>query len=343
VKFPAARLPGDLRSNLRSVYLVSGDEPLLVQEACAAIVERAKQAGFDEIERHTVERGFDWTGLTAGADNLSLFSQRRIVDLRLPSCKPGEAGARALKSLATKDDPDQLLLVSCPKLDPAASRSVWVKTLDQQGAVVQVWPLDVKDLKSWVQRRMASAGLKVDAAGAELLADRVEGNLLAAAQEIEKLKLLHAGGELSEADVERAVADSARFDVFRLADAALAGQANRCMRMLWSLHREGVEPVLVLWALARDIGLLEQVHFSVGLGESQRASLDRLRIWQRRQPLVQRALGRLNPSQVRNLVAQAAVVDKVIKGRATGQPWDALAGLLLVLLGRSAGRGVAMS
>jgi len=206
-----------------------------------------------------------------------------------------------------------------------------------------VWPLDVKDLKSWVQRRMASAGLKVDAAGAELLADRVEGNLLAAAQEIEKLRLLHAGGELSEADVERAVADSARFDVFRLADAALAGQASRCLRMLWSLRREGVEPVLVLWALSRDIGLLEQVHFSVGLGESQRASLDRLRIWQRRQPLVQRALGRLNPTQVRNLVAQAAVVDKVIKGRATGQPWDALAGLLLALLGHSAEPGVAMS
>ena len=343
MKFPSVRLLGDLRSTLRRVYLVSGDEPLLVQEACAAILQRAKQAGFDEIERHTVERGFDWNALTAGADNLSLFASRRVLDLRLPSCKPGDAGARALRGLAEKDDPDQLLLVSCPKLDSAASRSVWVKTLDQRGAVVQVWPLDRKDLSGWVRQRMASAGLKADAAGAELLADRVEGNLLAAAQEIEKLRLLHDGSELSEADVERAVADSARFDVFRLTDAALAGQASRCMRMLWSLRREGVEPVLVLWALARDIGLLEQVQFSVGLGESQHASLDRLRVWQRRQPLVQRALKRLGSTQVRGLITQAAAVDRVIKGRAAGQPWDALAALLLAVLGRSPGRGVAMS
>ncbi len=342
MKFPAPRLVGDLRSNLRSVYLVSGDEPLLVQEACAAIIERARQAGFDEIERHTIERGFDWDGLTAGADNLSLFARRRVLSLRLPSCKPGTAGAQALKSLALKEDPDQLLLVSCPKLDAAAARSVWVKTLDQRGAVVQVWPLERKDLTRWVQQRMAAAGLQVEAAGAELLADRVEGNLLAAAQEIEKLRLLHEGSALSEADVERAVADSARFDVFRLADAALAGQATRSLRMLWSLRREGVEPVLVLWALGRDIGLLAQVQFSVARGESQSASLNRLRVWQRRQALVQRALARLTRAQVRRLITQTAHVDKVIKGRTTGRPWDALAGLLLAVLGHSSGSEVTM-
>ena len=342
MKFPSVRLVGDLKSALRPAYLVTGDEPLLVQEACQRIVKRAKQDGFDEVERHTVERGFDWNGLTAGADNLSLFASRRIVDLRLPSCKPGDAGARALKALATRNDPDQLLLVSCPKLDSASARSAWVKTLDQQGAVVQVWPLDRKDLTAWVRQRMASLGMKVEMSGAELLADRVEGNLLAAAQEIEKLSLLHDGRELTEADVERAVADSARFDVFRLADAALAGHAPRCLRMLWSLRREGVEPVLVLWALGRDIGLLEQIQFAMAQGESQHASLDRLRVWQRRKPLIQRAIGRLPPAQVRALVAQTAAVDSVIKGRAAGQPWDALASLLLALLGRPANLGVAL-
>lgn len=332
MKLPAARLASDLKSTLRPAYLVCGDEPLLVQEAAAAIVERARQAGFDERERHTVERGFDWVGLTAGSENLSLFASRRIIDIRLPSCKPGTAGGSALKELAGKQDPDQLLLVSCPKLDSAAARTAWVKAFDTAGAVVQVWPLDRRDLGGWVRQRMIAAGLNVDRGGAELLADRVEGNLLAAVQEIEKLKLVHADAALTEADIERAVGDSARFDVFRLADAALAGQEARCLRMLWSLRREGIEPVLVLWALSRDIGLLAQLKAATSRGESESASLDKLGVWQRRKPVVQRAAKRLTALQVRGLVAQAAVADKVIKGRRYGQPWDVLADLLLGLL-----------
>ncbi len=332
MKLPAARLASDLKTTLRPAYLVCGDEPLLVQEAVTAIVERARQAGFDERERHTVERGFDWVGLTAGSENLSLFASRRIVDIRLPSCKPGTAGGNALKTLVTKQDPDQLLLVSCPKLDSAAARTAWAKAFDKVGAVVQVWPLDRRDLSGWVQQRMRAAGLKVDRAGAELLADRVEGNLLAAAQEIEKLRLVHPDTALTESDVERAVGDSARFDVFRLADTALAGQQARSLRMLWSLRREGVEPVLVLWALSRDIGLLAQLKSAHAQGESENATLDRLGVWQRRKPVVQRAAKRLSAAQVRGLVTQAAAADKVIKGRRAGQPWDALADLLLAVL-----------
>ena len=337
MKLHGRQLGGHLSRELAPVYLVTGDEPLLVGEAGAAIRACAQRAGFEQRDYYVVERGFDWQALTAGADNLSLFASRRIVELNLPAPRPGDAGGRALRALAQRPDPDRLLLIATAKLDSAASRSAWVKAIDANGVVVQVWPVERPQLPAWIRQRAGSLGLRLSAAAAELMADRVEGNLLAADQEIRKLVLLLGPGAADDDAVRDAVASNPRFDVFRFADALLAGRAGRALRILDGLRAEGAAPSLVLWAISRDLSLLARIKSGGRNGADVASALTRLGVWRRRQPLVRSSLGRFQPPDLTKLIVQAAEADRVIKGVLPGNPWQHLTRLVVAVLGRSDG------
>jgi DNA polymerase-3 subunit delta len=332
VKISARQLTSQLSRGLASTYLVSGDEPLLVAEAAEQIRAAARRAGFDQRDLFVAERGFKWDELEASTDNLSLFAERRVVELRLPSPRPGDAGSKTLQHFAASPDPDRLVLVVTGKLDSAATRSSWVKAIESDGVVVQVWPIERAELPEWIGRRAQAAGLRLTRDAVELLADRVEGNLLAADQEIKKLALLGIDGAVDEQRVLAAVANSARFDVFELVDAWLAGDAARTFNVLGGLRAEGAEPVLLSWALSRELGLLGRLAAAVDRGQRLDSAFNEHKVWQRRQPVLRRALERYPLTELRRLLRQAVAVDRVIKGAMPGNPWQAVTQLLLLAL-----------
>lgn len=325
-----------LQKSLAPVYFISGDDPLRVMEAADAVRAQARQQGFSERDVLTVQSGFDWAALTSAGGNLSLFSERRVVDLRLPTGKPGKEGAQALRDFAEQLPDDTLLLVTAGKLEPAARTSKWVQALGKAGVVVFVWPLDATGLLVWVRTRMVQRGLQPTDDAVALLAERIEGNLLAGVQEIEKLYLLRGAGPVDVDDIGQAVADSARFDVYGLADSALAGAGTRSVRILNGLRAEGVAAPVVLWALAKDIRQLVQLAGSIAGGESVANALVRFHVWAKRKPQFSVALTRLKRRDCHALLHQCATVDRVIKGRAAGSDWDELLQLTLQLAGVNA-------
>ena len=329
----ADKLGAELARALAPVYLVTGDDPLLTIEAADRIRAAARQAGFEDRTVFTVERGFDWQELAAASANMSLFAERRLLELRMSSAKPGTVGAKALSAYAGDPPQDNLLLILAPRIDKKALQSSWVRALDKAGVVVQVWPLDRSQLPRWIAGRMAEEGLRPAPGAADLIADRVEGNLLAADQEIRKLALLIGQGNVSEEDVARAVTDSARFDVFALVDAVDAGDLARSQRILAGLRGEGVEPVLVLWALAREIRALAGVAWKLGQGDVEGNAMRNAGIWPRRQPLARRMLARQPLPALHGLLRHAARVDRVIKGSLPGRPWQALTDLVSAMAG----------
>jgi DNA polymerase-3 subunit delta len=332
VKLRAQELTNHLARGLASVYLIAGDEPLLVFEALREIRARAIQVGFEHREQHIVDKSFRWADLEAGMQNLSLFSSRRIVELRLPTARPGDQGSRTVRAIVERSDPDNLLLIATSKLDRAASNSVWVKCIEQHGAVIQVWPIDRPNFPSWIRRRAAVIGLDMSVPASELLAGRVEGNLLAADQELQKLLMLLGKGSVSEDVVLESVASNTRFDVFRLRDAMLAGDAKRTMKVLYGLRTEGVQPALVLWTISRELCLLARLKVAALSGEREAAAMQRNQVWQNHQPLVRSALKRFETKQLIRLITRASEVDGVIKGMLKGDSWNELISLLMETL-----------
>jgi DNA polymerase III subunit delta len=327
------QLEANLARGLRPVYLVSGDEPLLVQEAADAIRARARAQGHGERELMNVEAGFDWSALLAACESLSLFAERRLIELRMPTAKPGDPGARALEAYAARPAEDAVLLIVAGKLDAGAQKSKWLAALDAAGVIVQVWPVDARQLPGWIAARMRTRGMAPTAEAVALLAARVEGNLLAAAQEIDKLLLLHGTGAIDADAVAAAAADSARFDVYDLAGCVLEGDAARAVRILEGLRGEGVEPPLVLWALARELRGLAAMAFEVERGAPPDAVLGRHRVWEKRKPLMRRALQRHGAARWQALLRQCGRVDRVLKGAAPGRVWDELLQLTIHIAG----------
>ena len=333
MKVQAGKLAAQLRSRLAPCYFVSGDEPLLVDEALDQIRAAARDAGFSARERHVASSGFDWSELANSSSNLSLFAERRIVEVRLPTGKPGRAGGQALIDLTTRLGSDLMLLVSAPKLDRATAATKWAKALDSAGVSVTVWPIGVRELPAWIGERMRRAGLKPDRGAVAMIADRVEGNLLAASQEIEKLRLLLGDGAVDAADVARAVADSSRYDVYKLADAAVEGDTRRALKVLYGLKAEGVEPVLVVWSLTRELRTLSRLAEAVAQGQELGAAMQKARVWRNRQGLVRRAVGRLRLDALYGLLKTAARADAAAKGQQRGDPWAIATDIVLGLAG----------
>lgn len=340
MKLNSAQLDSHLQADLASVYILSGDETLLMQEAADAIRAAAQAQGYSERQVLHVDRSFNWSDLLEAADNLSLFAEKRIIELRMPTGKPGDAGRKALLAWVERLPEDTLLLIISGKLDAAAQKTKWFKTLEAASVSITIWPLEAARLPAWVGARMREHGLQPDTAAVELLAQRVEGNLLAAAQEIDKLHLLHGEGPINVDDVDEAVMDNARFDIYRLVDTALSGDIIRTQRMFNRLCEEGVESVLLLWVLSRELRSLAGMAAECADGSGRPPAenrveqvMTRYRVWQKRKPLINKALMRSGPRRWQGLMCAAARIDRLIKGQLTGNVRDELLQLCLALAG----------
>jgi DNA polymerase-3 subunit delta len=328
------QLSAHLQKHLAPIYFLTGDEPLQMGESADLIRASAKQRGHSEREVLEQGPGFDWSQLSGLADSLSLFGDRRILDLRLASPKVGNDGAKALLEFAQNPPADTLLLITAPKLERSQLNTKWVKALEQCGVLVQVWPIDGARLAPWIEQRLRRCGLIPEPGVVEILVDRVEGNLLAAAQEIEKLLLLQGPGVISVDRLLEAVADSARFDVFGLMDSLLAGDAARGIRMLSSLRGEGVAEAIVLWAFSREIRSLAMLAFEVAQGASVERAMTNARIWEKRKPLIRQGLRR-PPAHWQGLLQICNQVDRAVKGLDATDPWRLLQDLALGIAGVS--------
>ena len=318
MKLTSDTLAAQLAQKLLPAYLISGDEPLLVAEAADAVRARARALGFTERETHFLERGADWDAIGAAASNLSLFAARRIIEIRMPSGKPGVAGGAALVRLLQAKDPDLLVLIMAPRLDRDAQSANWVKAAEAQGAWVQIWPVDEQHLVAWLAARCRRLCLKVDAEALEVLAERTEGNLLAAHQELEKLRLLFPDATVTVAAVLASVADSARFDVAQLGEAALAGDTARALHVLAGLRAEGVEPTLVLWAINKAVRDLWHAQGSAAAGTPPRT-------WQRNAAALAKGLRRARSVPFGRVTLRAERADRMVKGRLAGDAWEEMA------------------
>jgi DNA polymerase-3 subunit delta len=333
VKISGDNLASQLTRGLAPIYLVSGDEPLLVNEAADAIRARARKDGFTERDLHAVERGFDWDGLLTESRSMSLFAQRKIIEIRMINPTPGEQGGAAIIELATQPSPDNLVLVITGKLDGRTQNSKWVSAIEKQGLLVQVWPIELQRLPTWIRERLSRHKLNADAGAAALLAERVEGNLLAAHQEIEKLALLLPPGPLTAETVMEAVADSARFDVLQVGEAAMRGQTARALRILEGLRGEGIDATLVLWAVNKDLQWLARAQYLMSTGQSADSAMNAIYVWRPRQAAMKHALSRQSAAALRALLLDAERVDRSIKGVLRNDPWGELEGLVARLSG----------
>lgn len=329
-------LAAHLARKLEPLYVVHGDEPLMALEAGDAIRAAARAAGVDEREVFVVEAGFDWGAFVAVNANLGLFGSRRFVDVRIPSGKPGIEGAKALETYAERPNPDNVTLITLPRLDRATQGSAWFSALAGSAVTIAVQPLDREALPRWIASRLARQKQKASPQTLAFLADYCEGNLLAARQEIEKLALLLPEGTLEHDAVEAAVADVARYDVFSASEAWLAGDAARALRVLSVLEAEGDGPQLAIWAIGEDLHAIAAVHAMVAAGTPAAAALRNIRVWGKRQTALERALKRVSASAAERMLAALARIDAVSKGIGQGNAWSELAVLALALAGQNA-------
>ncbi len=330
------QLAAQLQKGLRSLYVLHGDEPLMVQEAADAIRATARAQGYTERSVHTVAGAhFDWSEVLAAGGSLSLFADKQILEVRVPSGKPGKEGSVALQQLATaaQGNDSTLTLVLLPRLDAATRKGAWFGALENSGISIQIDPVERNALPQWIAQRLQHQGQRV-MAGEEgqrtlqFFADRVEGNLLAAHQEIQKLGLLHPQGELSQEQVESAVVNVARYDVFKLSESVLSGQVARVQRMLDGLQAEGEAAVLVHYTLSEDIRALKRVKDAIAGGKPMPMALREQRVWGPRERLFERVLPRMTEARLNGLLQAAHQVDGIVKGLKVADwptdPWQAL-------------------
>ena len=313
-------------AELAPVYLLAGEEHLLLLEAADALRARARELGYAEREILDAEASFDWNALAQAGAAMSLFASRKLIDLRLPTGKPGKEGSAAIVEYCERPPPDNVLLITCTQWSKA-QEGAWVAAIERVGTFVPVWPLKAEELPDWIAQRMASRGLKPDRAAIEALAERVEGNSLAAAQEIDKLALLQGDAPLDAATLEDLVADSARYDVFKLVEAAFAGDAERALRILDGLRSEGEQiPALMGWVL-NQLQLIARLAANSNLAAAFRNE----RIWPAREALYRKALGRADRRHWNVCLVQAARIDRLSKGRGQGDAWTEFERLLLAI------------
>jgi DNA polymerase-3 subunit delta len=349
MQIAAAQLANHLQRGLKSLYTLHGDEPLLQQEALDAIRAQARSQGFSERSSHTVSGAhFDWSAVLAAGGSMSLFADKQIIEVRIPSGKPGKDGSVALQQLAqsARDNDAVLTIVLLPRLDKMTRSAAWFAALESYGITLEVQPVERAALPQWIAQRLGAVGLRVEPGEAgqrslQFFADRVEGNLLAAHQEIQKLALLfpaetHSAG-LNFAQIESAVLNVARYDVFKLSESVLGGNPERVQRMLDGLQAEGEAEVLVHYTLAEDIRALKRVKDAMGQGRPLPMALRENRIWGNKERLFERVLPRLSSAALAELLQSAHLVDGIVKGlRQPGWPasgWQSLHRLALQLCG----------
>lgn len=333
MKIRAEQLQSHLSKELLPVYVISGDEPLIAQESADAVRLAARNKGFSGREVFHGEGKFDWGQLHNEANALSLFAEKKIIEIRISNGKPGDKGSKALCELCANPSPDNLLLVILPKLERSAQNSKWVKALEAVGAHIQVWPITGDQLPRWIKQRLLESNITANQQAVEILAERVEGNLLAAVQEIEKLKLLAIEGKVDAIMMSSVVADSARYNLFEFVDKVLAGDAQSAARSLRGLHSEGTDAIPLLWAITRELRILIKASEQISRGENRDWALKNAGVWEKRLPLFRTAIQRCSAAHLRMLLYQAGAIDRGIKGMRKADIWDELTTLVLSLAG----------
>ncbi|SMF54828.1 DNA polymerase III, delta subunit [Alteromonadaceae bacterium Bs31] len=330
-KLRAEQLQTALKKNIAPVYFISGDEELIVHESCDAIRKAARLQGFSERELHHTDAGFSWDELYNSANALSLFAEKKIIEIRIHNGKPGDAGSKALVEYCANPSEDNLLLLVSPKIDSRSQKSKWFQAIENTGVTVQVWPVTLQQMPRWVDQRMKAASMNASTEAIDILCAKTEGNLLAAVQEIEKLKLLSNDGMVDAQLMTASVMDSARYDIFGLVDKAIYGDNRAAAESLHGLRGEGTEPLTLLWALTREIRNLYCIKEGMERGENFDAAARRNGIWDKRKPVVKNALHRLKIKDLQVLLKKAALADRTTKGAASGDVWNILLDITLGL------------
>lgn len=324
MKIKPDRLPALLAQSLAPAYLIAGPEPLLVQECRDQVIKAAQQQGFIERDLFQADGRYDWSLIDQASATLSLFSSQKIVDIRLPGGKPGRDGAAVLVEMAKTPDPDRLLVVSCDTWDASSRKSKWAGQLDKSGVLVEIWPVKPHELPSWIRNRMRRSGLDPEPGAVELLAELVEGNLLAAQQEIDKLLLLGDSGRVTTDAISAAVANSSRFDSFRLVECALQGNLPECLRVASGLKRTNIPIQLVSGSLYRELMLADTARLAIHSGENESSVFRKLQVWPARQGPMKQAIHRMAGKGFGDAFRALALIDRQSKGRASGDPWQSL-------------------
>jgi DNA polymerase-3 subunit delta len=323
MKLPSPQLAQQLTKKLAPIYVVSGDDPLLLQEALDLIRDAAKAQGFLERTRVYAE-GADWgKTLYANTQSLSLFAEKRIIELDLTNAKMTTA-SKIFQEYTERLSPDVLLIVRTNKLDSKSEQSSWYKVLDKIGVMIPVWPINLDQLPGWILQRAKKLNLPLTPAAANLIAAQTEGNLLAVAQELEKLSLLQLSGDITPDTLEEMLTDNGHFDIFGLVDSVLAGNKQRSLRIIDNLAAEDVEPTLVLWALTRELRTMADIAKQLKQGASLASLFPKFRIFDKRQPAVRSFLQRCKQETCWTFLLDAARIDRMIKGAEKGNVWDAL-------------------
>jgi DNA polymerase-3 subunit delta len=319
------QLGPQLKKALPAMIWLSGDEPLQMREASDLVRSTCREQGFSERELHDVDNGFDWRELVNASNSMSLFSDRKLIELRLKSSKLDDTARKTLQACLDDPSPDNILLLTSPRIEPASSKTQWFRKLEAASLVVQIYPVDAARLPRWIQQRMQHHGLRADPDAVQLLADRIEGNLLAADQEIEKLSLLFGkDAHITSDRIARSVADNARYNVFGLVDACLEGNPRRALKTVRRMRDEGSEALMITAMLARELRQLTEMGSRLQRGEAQAAVFQSHQIWKNRQASTDKALRRLKPGRTLQLLDQARDVDLAVKGMHTASPWIVL-------------------
>lgn len=324
-----------LQQNIAPVYMITGDEPLQMMEAADQIRQACRQAGFTNSERFQVDnaRSFDWQGLAMSGNTMSLFGDKKVVNLHLPNGKPGTEGAATLRSWCEAPPPDTVLLITGGRPEGRFQNSAWFKAIDKAGVTMQVWPLAHDKTEQWIRKRLADARISADDMAVALLLDRVEGNLLAAKQEIEKLAILYTDKVIGPQQVLASVTDSSRYTILDLVEAALDSEPDRAIKVLDSLQAAGDAPVLICWHLSSEVRKIHTVFSRVDAGESTTSAMMRSGIWKNRQ----RQVGQVMKSRSRvfwlRALSDSSALDRLSKGMADGDLWIEIAAFVVRLSG----------
>jgi len=323
----------ELTNKIPPVIWVAGDETLLVQESCDQIRKFAQAQGFSEREVYTVHSGFDWNILLESSNSLSLFAEKKLIDLRLNSAKLDDAGKKALHAYLANPSEDNLLLISSPRVEKAATNTKWFKQIESEAYFIVIWPINSQNLAAWIRQRLKSHGLTADGQAIDILCQRTEGNLLATAQEIDKLSILADNKELDASMVARAVADSARFNVFTLIDTAIAGNSARALNILYHLKAESEDPLKILNFICKEIRSLCKMALQLENGQSISAVMQSERVWRNKMGPVSTALNNHSLAQLQAFLNDASLIDQSVKGLNKLNTWDELSRMILSMSG----------
>jgi DNA polymerase-3 subunit delta len=343
VRIDSEQLPQHLGRGLAPFYAILGDEPLLALEAGDRLRTQARTQGYGERKLLVAESGFEWGSLAAAGASLSLFAERRLIELRIPNGKPGVAGAEALQRYCAAPPPDTVTVVHLPALEWKTTQSSWFQALEASATLIEARIVDRSRLPRWLAGRLEQQNQRCDEQTLAFVADRVEGNLLAAWQEVQKLGLLFPAGKLAYEDVRKAVLDVARFDIGSLSNALLAGNAEHFVRVLDGLEAEGAGLPLVLWALANDLRSAHGLVRALQRGAPMANALREARVFGPRRAPMERAARRWSALQIESALVRAALIDRAIKGLDRARPWDALRELGMDLLALNQSRGAALT